>query len=172
MDQYLRLAGNPGFNASIDHIRERLVDRGIYAGGECAEPRSGSTNFANEGHGWDYRVGTVTFADDEPEPLLSRDAGSSVTRDQFLFHRGGRPSCAARGLGAVRARPTIKVRTLPGAVVLTDAPLGRVWPEAVKKRGAAGVISTAIARYVRPSGRTAHCQEEQKDVLQWGQHSI
>ena len=29
MDQYWRLAGNPGFNASIDHIRERLVDAGF-----------------------------------------------------------------------------------------------------------------------------------------------
>ena len=28
MDQYWRIAGNPGFNASIDHIRERLTQNG------------------------------------------------------------------------------------------------------------------------------------------------
>ena len=31
MDQYWRIAGNPGFNASIDHIRDRLLSTG-YSG--------------------------------------------------------------------------------------------------------------------------------------------
>ena len=31
MDQYWRLAGNPGFNASIDHIRARLTAAGFEA---------------------------------------------------------------------------------------------------------------------------------------------
>src|SRR4029079_16822808 len=29
MDQYWRLAGTPGLNASIDHIRDRLLDAGF-----------------------------------------------------------------------------------------------------------------------------------------------
>ena len=42
-------------------------------------------------------------------------------------------------------------RTVKGAVVLADGPLGAVWNQAVKARGAAGVISTQIAAYTRPA---------------------
>ena len=46
-------------------------------------------------------------------------------------------------------------------------PLGRLWQDAVKRRGAAGVVSTEIAPYIRPSD-PAQMSPEQQDVLQWG----
>ncbi len=58
-------------------------------------------------------------------------------------------------------------KDLKGAIVLGDAPLGRLWQDAVKRGGASGVISTEIARYIRPSG-PASMSEAEKDVLQWG----
>ena len=63
---------------------------------------------------------------------------------------------------------TFAGRELRGAVVLGDAPVGRLWEQAVKARGAVGVISTAIAAYIRPSDPGQFTREEQKDVLQWG----
>jgi aminopeptidase YwaD len=51
-------------------------------------------------------------------------------------------------------------KDVTGAVVLADGPLERVWEEAVKARGAAGVISTQIAEYTRPDATP--------EVLQWG----
>jgi hypothetical protein len=42
-----------------------------------------------------------------------------------------------------------------------------LWQEAVKRRGAAGVVSTEIAPYIRPSD-PSQMSSEQKDVLQWG----
>src|SRR5690348_12950146 len=54
MDQYWRLAGNHGFNASIDHIR-----RGLDAAGVTSRVEE----FPNRGKGWDYTFGTVSFAD-------------------------------------------------------------------------------------------------------------
>jgi Zn-dependent M28 family amino/carboxypeptidase len=44
-------------------------------------------------------------------------------------------------------------------VVLVSGPLGPAWPQAVRARGAAGVISTDLARYTRP--------DDTPDVLQW-----
>src|SRR5512144_2530199 len=61
MDQYWRMAGNPGFNASIDHIRERLVSAGYSAASGNALGHVRVDEFPNSGRGWDYRVGTVEF---------------------------------------------------------------------------------------------------------------
>ena len=130
--------------------------------------RSGSTNFATRG-----TAGTTGSA--RSLSLTMGREGSrccpaigieSHSRSIPFPTADGRPSRPARRRGRRERRPTIEGKDIAGAVVLTDAPLGRVWPEAVKKRGAAGVISTAIAR-VRPTSGTAHLTEEQKDVLQW-----
>src|SRR5215510_12863122 len=59
MDQYWRLAGNPGFNASIDHIRDRLVAAGFAAATATARASVRVDEFPNSGRGWDYRVGTL-----------------------------------------------------------------------------------------------------------------
>jgi aminopeptidase YwaD len=166
MDQYWRLAGNPGFNASIDHIRDRLLDAGFSI---AADARSTVRvdEFANEGHGWSYTVGTVTFDEGEPggEPVLSRDRDRvSLAINSFPTVEGG---LRARLIDIAGGTPAdYEGKDIAGAIVLTDAALGRAWQEAVKKRGAAGVISTAIARYVRPTGTTP-LTEEQSDVLQW-----
>jgi hypothetical protein len=63
MDQYWRVAGNPGFNASVDRIRDGLQKAGL-------TPRD--ANSSTRGRGWDYQAGTVAFAD-SGEVLLSRE---------------------------------------------------------------------------------------------------
>ena len=54
----------------------------------------------------------------------------------------------------------MKAKDVKGAVVLVSGPLGPAWQQAVRARGAAGVISTDLARYTRP--------DDTPDVLQWG----
>jgi aminopeptidase YwaD len=165
MDQYWRLAGNPGFNASIDHIRDRLVTAGFDATSATAPATVRVDEFTNAGRGWDYRVGTLAL-EGESEPLLSRE------RDRVSLAINSFPT-PTEGLLA----PLVDVgaggpgdyagKEIKGAVVLGDTPLGRLWQEAVKRRGAAGVVSTEIARYIRPSD-PSQMSSEQKDVLQWG----
>jgi len=166
MDQYWRLAGNPGFNASIDHIRERLVAAGYRTDVNSSAPSVRVEEFPNSAHGWDYRVGTVEFDGGSEPPLLSRERDRvSLAINSF--------STPPAGLVA----PLVDVgagssgdyagKDLTGAIVLGDAPIGRLWQDAVKRGGAAGVISTEIARYIRPSDPAA-MSEDQKDVLQWG----
>lgn len=164
MDQYWRVAGNPGFNASIDHIRDRLVAAGYSTGSSGAAGRVRAEEFPNTGRGWDYRVGTVEFEGASEPPLFSRERDRvSLAINSFSTPPGGIVAPVI-DIGGGRARD---YETLKGTIVLGDAPLGRLWQEAVKGEGAAGVISTEIARYIRSSD-PARMSEEEKDVLQWG----
>ena len=72
MDQYWRVAGNPGFNASIDRIRDRLVSGG-YRTDATPPAHVRVEEFANSSRGWDYRVGTGEFDGASEPPLLSRE---------------------------------------------------------------------------------------------------
>src|SRR6516165_7535147 len=63
MDSYWRLAGNPGFNASIDSIHAALGAAGL-------APRVDT--FPARSRGWDYRSATVALAD-TGEVLMSRE---------------------------------------------------------------------------------------------------
>ena len=58
-------------------------------------------------------------------------------------------------------------KDLKGAVVLGDAAIGRLWQDAVKRGGAAGVISTKLP-VISARSDPAHMSDDQKDVLQWG----
>lgn len=165
MDRYWRLAANPGYNASIDHIRERLLAAGFSTSAE-ARAAVHVEEFANQGRGWDYRVGTVAFDEGAEPPLLSRESDRvSLAINSFSTPAGGlRAPLVDVGMAADADYQGKEIR---GAVVLTDAPLAPVWLEAVGKRGAAGVISTSVAPYIRPPGGT-YLSGEQADVLQWG----
>jgi aminopeptidase YwaD len=164
MDRYWRLAGNPGYNASIDHIRQQLLEHGFSASAG-ARASVHVDEFANQERGWDYQAGTLAFDDEPDAPLLSRErdrvslainsfsTGGTALRLPLVDVAGGTPA-------------DFDNKQIKGAVVLTDAALGRVWQEAVKRRGAAGVISTRAASYVRPAG-AAQLSAAQQDVLQW-----
>jgi aminopeptidase YwaD len=162
LDGYWRIAGNPGFNASIDHIRDRLIAGGFRD--RLADVRV--DEFPNAGRGWDYRTGTLEFSAGSEPPLLSREHDRvSLAINSFSTPPGGlRAAVIDVGAGTTA---DYEGKDVKGAVVLGDASLGRLWREAVKRRGAAGVVSTEIASYIRPTAPAA-MSAEQQDVLQWG----
>jgi len=165
MDRYWRLAGNPGYNASIDDIRTRLIAAGYSDGASQTSPHVHVEEFPNRSRGWDYREGTVVF-EGEREPLLSRERDRvSLAINSFSTTGDG---LVAPLVDVGRGRPADYAgKDLKGAVVLGDAAIGRLWQDAVTRGGAAGVISTEIASYIRPAD-PAQMSDEQKDVLQWG----
>ncbi len=165
MDQYWRIAGNPGFNASIDHIRDRLLSAGYHASGNAVAVAR-VDEFGNTERGWDYRLGTVEIDGVSVRPLLSRERDRvALAINSFSTPPGG---LVARivDVGTGRASD-YEGKELKGAVVLGDAALSDLWQDAVKRRGAIGVISTEIAQYIRPRN-PPDMSDEQKDVLQWG----
>jgi hypothetical protein len=157
MQQYWRIAGNPGFNASIDHIRGRLQAAGL--------PVVRVDDYPNSGPGWDHARGVMTL-DGETDPVLSKERDRvALAINSFSTPAGGLTAMivdVGAGTAADFAGKDVK-----GAVVLGDAALGALWREAVRNRGAAGVISTEIASYIRPDD-PAKMDEAHKDVLQWG----
>ena len=157
MDQYWRISGNPGFNATVDRIRDGLAREGL-------QPRI--EEFTARGRGWDYEVGTVALAD-TGEVLLSRELDRvSLCINSFSTPAGGIEAPivdVGAGTPADFAEKDVK-----GAVVLGSAPVPQLWQQGVKARGALGVISTAIAPYIRPDDPAAFTFPDQWDIFQWG----
>ena len=166
MDQFWRIAGNPGYNSSIDHLRTRLLAAGFAESAEKGRPFVRVDEWG-ETRGWDYQVGTVAFADDG-EIVLSRLRDRvSLCINSFSTPKGGltAPLVDVGDGGQASHYENIDVK---GAVVLGDADAGRLWQHAVKARGAAGVISTRVAPYIRPSDPKLFTSPDQHDVFQWG----
>ena len=157
MDQYWRIAGNPGFNASVDRIRDGLQKAGL---------KTRVEEFSGRGRGWDYETGTVAFAD-SGEVLLSRERDRvSLCINSFSTRDGG---IEAPLVDVGAGRPAdFEGKEIKGAIVLGSAAIGPLWQQAVKARGAAGVISTSIAAYIRPETPAQFTSDDQHDIFQWG----
>ena len=158
MDQYWRLPGNRGFNASLDHIRGRLESAGVATRVE---------EFPNRGKGWDYSVGTVSFAD-SGEVLLSRERDRvSLCINSFSTPPAGIEAPLV-DVGSGGAPADYSGKDAKGAIVLGSANTGALWREAVVARGAIGIISTSVAPYVRPDDAAKFTAPDEQDVFQWG----
>jgi aminopeptidase YwaD len=165
MDQFWRIAGNPGYNSSIDHVRARLLAAGFADTPEKDRPFLRVEEWG-QARGWDYQVGTLAFADGEV--LLSRLRDRvSLCINSFSTPRGGLTAQLV-DVGDGSKAEQYESLDVKGAVVLGDADVGQLWQYAVKGRGAAGVISTRIAPYIRPSDPKLFASPDQYDVLQWG----
>jgi aminopeptidase YwaD len=156
LDPYWRIAGNPGFNASVDEIRGRLTRAGLDARVE---------EFASRGKGWDYQTATMAFAD-TGDVLLSKEK-DRVSLCINSFSTAGEVEAPLVDVGAGRPAD-YEGKDVKGAVVLGSGAVGALWQQAVKQRGAIGVISTAIAAYIRPDDPSAFTFPDQQDVFQWG----
>jgi aminopeptidase YwaD len=156
MDPFWRISGNPGFNASVDRIRDGLQAAGVANRVE---------EFKSRGRGWDYQAGTVSFAD-TGEILLSRERD----RVSLCINSFSTPGVVDAPLVDVGAGTPADYagKDVKGAVVLGSAAAGQLWQQAVKARGAIGVISTAIAPYIRPGDPAQFTFPDQWDVFQWG----
>lgn len=146
-----RLAGNPAFERSQQFIFDRLVAAGLAPRYEM---------FADPARGWEHERGTLRLGGPAGEVLLSRDTHRvALAINSFSTPAGGasfRLIDAGTG-GQAAGYEGIDVK---GAVVLASGPLSPAWQQAVRSRGAAGVLSSEIAPYTRPA--------DTPDVLQWG----
>jgi hypothetical protein len=171
MDQFWRVAGNPGFDATVERLRADLSRAGFRDRAQAGadQPRVWIDEFPNTGRGWDHRVGTLSLvsADDATEVLLSRERDRvALCINSFSTPPGGLVAPVV-DVGAGAADADYAGKDVRGAVVLGDASAGRLFQQAVRQRGAAGVISTAVESYVRPSSPDAFTSADQWDVFQW-----
>jgi aminopeptidase YwaD len=145
-----RLAGNPAYDESIDFIRERLDKAGL-------APRIDT--YENSGRGWEQQRGTLSLEAATPEVVLSREQDRLALCINSFSTASGGVVLPLVDVGAGTAAD-FQNRDVKGAIVLGNAGVGQLWTRAVRERGAAGVVSTDVARYTQP--------ETTPDVLQWG----
>ena len=146
-----RLAGNPQFDQSLALVEARLKAAGI------------STHYdtiPSTSQGWEMREAVLRLDGPDGEVVLSRAQDRvPLSINSFPTPPGGTLARLV-DVGPGTEAGHYEGRDVAGAVVLANGPIGAVWNQAVKARGAAGVISAQIAAYTQPATTP--------DVLQWG----
>lgn len=166
MDQYWRLAGNEGFDKSIDRVKARLVAAGFRE--LPARPTSPITAPSlwiepapTPSLGWDQSIATLAIVrDGQPEQVvLSREKERlALAINSFSTAPGGviAPLIDVGGGGSANDYGNKDVK---GAVVIGTAGTGPLFTQAVVNRGALGVVSMAkVPAYL----------DQSPDLLQWG----
>ena len=171
MDRYWRLAGNPGFNASVDHLKAGLLDAGFVERERAAA--TGSTpraalwveEYPNGGNGWELVRAEMTIVEaasgTTPEAVFDPVVDYiALGMNSFSTPPGGITTPLVY-VGTGTDAASYESVNVKGAVVLADGPMRSVWTQAVRQRGAAGVISASPpASYTRPATTP--------EVFQWG----
>ena len=146
-----RLAGNPAFEASQQFIADRLAAAGL-------QPKY--ETYDNSGQGWEYVRGSVRLGGPGGEVLLSKETHRVDLAINSMTTPPGGITRRVVDVGEGTSDAAYDGRDVKGAVVLATGNVSQVWNLAARTRGAAGVISAAIAPYTRPA--------DTPDVLQWG----
>lgn len=145
---YWRLAGNSGYDATIDRVHARLTP----SSSTWIETADGPSP------GWDHTVGTLSLlrAGQAPLAVLSRERERlALAINSYSTNGPVEAPLVDVGRGQVA---DFEGKDVKGAVVIGDADLGGLFRQAVVQRGAIGVISTSIAGYIA----------NEPDILQWG----
>ena len=146
-----RLAGNPAFDRSQQLIFDRLASAGLQPHYET---------FPNLNGGWEHKTGTLRLGGAAGEILLSRETHRVALAINSLSTVAGGVTRPLIDVGSGTTPAAYDGKPVKGAVVFATGSLGQVFAQAVRQRGAAGVISADIAPYTKPA--------ETPDVLQWG----
>lgn len=146
-----RLAGNPAFEQSQQLIFDRLAAAGL---------RPVFDKYSTTSSGWEHTTGTLRLGGPLGEVLLSRETHRVALAINSYSTVPGGVTMPLIDLGDGTSAAAYEGKTVKGAVVLATGPLGAVFQQAVRDRGAAGVVSSDLAPYTRPA--------ETPDVLQWG----
>ena len=175
MSRFWRLAGNDGFDQSIDRIQQRLLasgfadDRRGTPRARFGEPTARVHAYPNPGHGWDHAEGTLAIvkADGTETPVLSKAQHRlALCINSFSTPPGGRVLDLV-DVGSGAKAEDFAGRDLTNAIVLGDASPSALWRHAMPL-GAAGVVSTALPDYIVPVPPGAPVPpRDEWDILQW-----
>jgi hypothetical protein len=151
MDQYFRWPGNTGFNASIRRVEDILKAAGYVD--ESKAPKGAVLTYRIEHRplrqpAWDPVDASVMIVG-ESSPLLQW----STNRNMLAIASFSTPDTGivaplidvGRGTAADYDRSPVA-----GKVVLSDGGIGRVFAEAVQRRGALGAFAYNLPAYTQP----------------------
>ncbi len=151
LDQFARWPGNRGFDASIDHLAQRLERAGYVL-----------QDKAKSGDRLTYRIERYPMSAPAWEAVGAevRVAGAAVPALQWTTNRNmlatnsfatpvGGVDAELVDLGVFSTAALDKV-DVKGKIVMADGRLGQLFTEAVVRRGAVGVLAYAMPAYTQP----------------------
>ena len=159
LDRFARWPGNRGFEASIDHLAERL-ERAGYVREDRATPATRLTyrveRYPMSTPAWEATAASVTIAGERSPVLqLSTNRNMLATNSWSTPDSGVVAELVDVGRGTPQGLDSARVA---GKIVLADASVGRLFGEAVLKRGAIGVLGYAMPAYTQPQKNTHSIQ--------------
>lgn len=151
LDRFVRWPGNRGFDASIAHIAERLEAAGYVR--EDRAPQDAALTYRIERYpmaapAWEPVDAALTIVG-EREPVLrfATNRNMLATNSHATPPGGVTAELVDAGGGTPAELDAANVR---GKVVLARTGVGRLFAEAVVRRGAAGVLGYSLPAYLQP----------------------
>jgi len=169
MSERWRLAGNSGYDESIDRVRATLLASGFSDRREPGKPSLWIEQSQGQGRGWDYTVGTLSIiGNGQPDRVvLSKEKERLALCINSFSTKAGGIVVPLVDVGRGDRPQDYEKKNVKGSVVLGDADAGRLWRVAME-RGAIGIISTSLANYVNPVSPSAVAPpRDEWDILQW-----
>jgi hypothetical protein len=151
LDQYVRWAGNRGFDASIDHIVEQLEAAGYVS--EAGAPAGSRLTYRVEQYAmddpaWEPLDARLTI-DGDATPLLEFSSNRNMLATASHSTTPGGVTAEVIHIGA-GTPDDLDALDVAGKIVLAEADLAEVFDEAVIRRGALGVLAYDMPSYLQP----------------------
>lgn len=159
LDQFVRWPGNRGFDASIAHIVQRL-ERAGYVLETRAAPGARLTyrveKYPMAAPAWEPTGATVSIAGERSPVLRFETNRNMLATNSYATAAGG---VEAELVDAGEGKPaTLDSLNVRGKIVLARSGVGRLFTEAVTKRGALGVLAYSLPAYLQPAKNTQSIQ--------------
>ncbi|MCC7195996.1 MAG: M28 family peptidase [Gemmatimonadaceae bacterium] len=161
LDRFVRWPGNPGFDSSIAHVASRLAAAG-YVEESRARPSDRLTyrveRYPMASPAWNPLSASLALAGGGPRPPVLDFA---TNRNMVATNSFSTPPAGVTA-EVVRIAPfspgALDTANVAGRIVFADAPVGRLFTEAVVRRGAIGVLSYSMPAYLQPEKNTRSIQ--------------
>ncbi|MCX5760752.1 MAG: M28 family peptidase [Gemmatimonadetes bacterium] len=151
LDQFARWPGSHGFDASIDHIAQRLEQAG-YVRQASAKPTDRLVyrieRYPMTVPAWEAVSADVRIVGAASPVLQWSTNRNMLTNNSFATPAGGVDADLV-DVGTFSAAALDKA-DVKGKIVMADGRVGQLFTEAVVKRGALGVLAYAMAAYTQP----------------------
>ncbi len=151
LDQYVRWPGNRGFDASIAHIVQRLERAGYVAEAKAA-PTDRLTyrveKYPMAAPAWEPTGASLDIVGEAAPVLRFQTNRNMLATNSYATPAAGvEAALVDAGDGKPATLDSLNVR---GKIVLARMNVGRLFTEAVTKRGAIGVLAYSLPAYLQP----------------------
>ncbi len=152
LDQHVRWPGNRGFDASIAHIAEQLERAGYIPAARATDKDAliyRVEQYPMAQPAWEPIDASVTINGDNAPLLQFANNRNMLATNSFSTPAGGVRATVVSVGGGTPAEFDA-AGDVRGKIVFANAPVSRVFQEAVVRRGAVGALGYSLPAYLKP----------------------